>query len=59
MNTSDKKRLDRMIEKYGETSPIVQMFRDQIASKQPGQDARDMYITGMMKRQSGQMREGQ
>lgn len=59
MNTLDKQRLDRMIEKYGETSRIVQMFRNQIASKQSGQDARDMYITGMMKRQPGQMRKGQ
>lgn len=59
MTTSDEQRLARMIENYGEDSRIVQMFRDQMASKQRGQDARDMYITGMMTRQPGQAREGQ
>jgi hypothetical protein len=59
MSISNEQRLARMVEKYGEGSRIVQMFRDQMSSKQSGQDARDMYITGMMKRQPEQMRKGQ
>ena len=50
MNISDERRLKRMIEKYGESSRIVSMFRDQIAAQERGQSAQDMYITGMMKR---------
>jgi hypothetical protein len=51
MNISDEQRLTRMIEKYGESSRIVSMFRDQIASQKRGQSAQDMYVTGMMKRE--------
>jgi hypothetical protein len=51
MNISDEQRLTRMIEKYGEGSRIVSMFRDQIASQKRGQSAQDMYVTGMMKRE--------
>jgi hypothetical protein len=51
MNISDERRLTRAIEKYGEDDPYVKMIRDQIASSSRNQSARDMYVTGMMKRE--------
>ena len=50
MNIYDEQRLTRAIQKYGEGAKYVQMIRDQIASEARGQSAREMYITGMVKR---------
>jgi hypothetical protein len=49
MNISDERRLKRMIEKYGDNDPYVQMVRNQIAAQERGQSAQDMYITGMIR----------
>jgi predicted HAD superfamily phosphohydrolase YqeG len=53
MNIYDEQRLTRAIQKYGEGAKYVQMIRDQIASDARGQSAREMYITGMVKKAPG------
>ena len=50
MNISDERRLTRLIEKYGEDDPYVQMFRSQMATKATGKGAQELYITGMVKK---------
>jgi hypothetical protein len=50
MNISDERRLTRLIEKYGEDDPYVQMFKSQMKTKETWKGAQETYITGMMKK---------
>jgi hypothetical protein len=52
MSDHQRKRLAKMIEKYGERDSLVRHYRNQIAASQTGQSAQQMYVTGMMKRSS-------
>jgi hypothetical protein len=50
MSDHQRKRLARMIGKFGEGSSMVGHYRNQIAASQKGQSAQQMYVTGMIKR---------
>lgn len=46
-----QEQLDRLIERKGESSPLVQMLRNQIAAQESGKTFQDLYITGSVKKQ--------
>ena len=54
-----ERQLQRLMANGEGKSPMARSLREQIAARERGESAQDMYITGMMKRQPGQMREGQ
>ena len=59
MNISNERRLKRAIEKYGENDPYVQMIRNQSAGEARGDSAQDLYITGMVKRNTASKLQGE
>ena len=43
-------RLQKVIAKRGDNSPLAQMIRNQIAAEKGGQSLQNLYVTGAVKR---------
>jgi len=46
-----QEQLEQVIRERGESSPMVQMLRNQIAAQKSGKTFQDLYITGSVKKQ--------
>ena len=46
-----QEQLDRLIQRKGEDSPLVQMLRNQITAEKSGKTFQELYLTGSVKKQ--------
>ena len=54
-----QEQLDRLIERKGESSPLVQMLRNQIAAQESGKTFQDLYLTGSVKKKKQESQKPQ
>lgn len=59
MTSTLQEHLDRLIERKGESSPLVQMLRNQIAAQESGKTFQDLYLTGSVKKQKQESQKPQ